>query len=206
MMFKLMPLPYAENALEPYVSAKTMQFHHGKHHRKYVDTLNELVQGTTMSTTPLEEIIENTAGRDAQQPIFNNAGQVWNHNFFWSCMRRDGGRPNRAVEQWLTQDFGGLQEFKNAFTSAAMARFGSGWAWLVLDDDGKLKVTTTSNADSPMVHGQTPLLTCDVWEHAYYLDYQNRRGDFISAFLDHLVNWDFVASSLGVEGVAREEA
>lgn len=205
-MFELMPLPYPENALEPYVSAKTMQFHHGKHHRKYVDTLNELVEGTNLATIPLEEIIEHTAGRDAQQPIFNNAGQVWNHNFFWSCMKPDGGPPNHAVEQWLTQDFGGLQEFKSAFASAAIGRFGSGWAWLVLDDDGKLKVTSTSNADSPLVHGQTPLLTCDVWEHAYYLDYQNRRADFVSAFLDHLVNWDFVASGLGVEGVAREEA
>jgi superoxide dismutase, Fe-Mn family len=205
-MFELMPLPYAEDALEPYISAKAIQFHHGKHHRAYVDTLNRLVQGTAMSTTPLEEIIQNTAGRDAQRPIFNNAGQVWNHNFFWSCMRADGGRPNRAVEQWLAQDLGGIEVFKETFRNAAVACFGSGWAWLVLDVDGKLKVTTTSNADTPMVHGQTALLTCDVWEHAYYLDYQNRRGDFVSAFLDRLVNWDCVASTLGVQGVAREEA
>jgi superoxide dismutase, Fe-Mn family len=205
-MFELMPLPYAEDALEPYISAKAIQFHHGKHHRAYIDTLNRLVQGTAMSTTPLEEIIQNTAGRDAQRPIFNNAGQVWNHNFFWSCIRADGGRPNRAVEQWLAQDLGGIEVFKETFRNAAVACFGSGWAWLVLDVDGKLKVTTTSNADTPMVHGQTALLTCDVWEHAYYLDYQNRRGDFVSAFLDHLVNWDCVASTLGVQGVAREEA
>ncbi len=205
-MFELMPLPYAENALEPHISANTMQFHHGKHHRKYVDTLNELVAGTTMATSSLEDIIQSTAGRDAQQPIFNNAGQVWNHNFFWSCMSPNGGKPNRAVEQWLAQDFGSLEAFREAFKNAALGRFGSGWAWLVLDADGKLRVTSTANADSPLTYGQTPLLTCDVWEHAYYLDYQNRRNDFVCAFLDHLINWECVASALGVEGVAREGA
>ena len=170
--FQLPPLPYAQDALEPYISAKTMSFHYGKHHQAYVDNLNKLVAGTPWATQPLEKIIQETAGVADKAAVFNNAAQVWNHTFFWS-----------------------LDEFKKAFTTTAVAQFGSGWVWLVQDGD-VLKIVKTSNADTPVAHGQTALLTCDVWEHAYYLDYQNRRNDFVQAFLDHLVNWDFAASQL----------
>ena len=196
MAFELAPLPYAEDALEPVISARTMQFHHGKHHKKYVDTLNELVAGTPLEKAELTEIIQEAAKDKEKQKIFNNAGQVWNHDFFWKCMKPGGGgAPTGDLARRIDQDFGGFDQFKKEFATVANNHFGSGWAWLVLDN-GKLKAISTPNAVPPMVQGQKALLTCDVWEHAYYLDYQNRRPDFVQAFLDKLVNWDFVAQQM----------
>lgn len=196
MAFELAPLPYAEDALEPVISARTMQFHHGKHHKRYVDTLNELIAGTPLEKAELTEIIQEAAKDKEKQKIFNNAGQVWNHDFFWKCMKPGGGgAPTGDLARRIDQDFGGFDQFKKEFAAAANNHFGSGWAWLVLDN-GKLKAISTPNAVPPMVQGQKALLTCDVWEHAYYLDYQNRRPDFVQAFLDKLVNWDFVAQQM----------
>ena len=194
--FQLPPLPYAQDALEPNISAKTMSFHYGKHHQAYVDNLNKLVAGTPWATQPLEKIIQETAGVADKAAIFNNAAQVWNHTFFWQSMKAGGGgKPTGRLLELIEKSFGSLDEFKKAFTTTAVSQFGSGWVWLVQDGD-VLKIVKTSNADTPVAHGQTALLTCDVWEHAYYLDYQNRRKDFVQAFLDHLVNWDFAASQL----------
>lgn len=189
-------LPYPENALEPHYSAKTIGFHHGKHHRAYVDNLNKLITGTPLEAKPLEEIIMASAGDAAKTGIFNNSAQVWNHTFFWSCMRPGGGgRPKGDLATRIDATFGGYEKFAEQFKATAVGRFGSGWGWLVLDG-GVLKITSTANADTPMTSKQRALLTVDVWEHAYYLDYQNRRPDFVQAFLDHLVNWDFVAANL----------
>src|ERR1700761_4331797 len=197
MPFELPPLPYAYEALEPFMSAKTLQFHHDKHHKTYVDTLNKLVAGTPMEKAKLEEIIENTAENEKQKPIFNNAGQGWNHTFFWNSMKpRGGGAPQGNLAQEINKAFGDLEGFKTKFKEAATTQFGSGWAWLVADK-GKLDIVKTGNAVNPLIVGQTPLLTLDVWEHAYYLDYQNRRADMVQAFLDNLVNWEFVEKNLG---------
>ena len=189
--FTLPQLPYAENALEPAISPKTVSFHHGKHHKAYVDKLNELVAGTPYEGMPLEEVVKRAAKSEKDKAIFNNAGQAWNHDFYWKSMAPKGDEPTGRIKDLLQSSFGGLKEFKEAFTKAAVAQFGSGWAWLVKGKDGKLKITTTSNADSPLAHGETPILTADVWEHAYYLDYQNRRPDHIKAWLDKLANWSF---------------
>jgi len=191
----LPPLPYPSDALEPYVSANTLSFHHGKHHQTYVTNLNNLVQGTDLEALPLEDIIQKTAKNPDQAGLFNNAAQVWNHTFFWNCMKKGGGgKPAGLLLDKITEAFGTFEDFHNAFKQAALTQFGSGWAWLVLDK-GALKITKTTNADLPMAHGMTALLTCDVWEHAYYLDYQNRRADFVEAFLNHLVNWSFVEAN-----------
>ena len=196
MAFELPPLPYPNNALEPYTSARTLEFHHGKHHQTYVTTLNKLVEGSPMERMSLEELIKSTYKDDSKIAVFNNAAQVWNHTFFWNCMKPNGGgAPKGDIAQAIDRDLGGVAKFEEAFKKAAVGQFGSGWAWLVLDKD-KLKITHTQNGVDPLPLGQTALLTCDVWEHAYYLDYQNRRPDFVQAFLDHLVNWDFVAQSL----------
>jgi len=196
MAFELPPLPYPQNALEPYISAKTLEFHHGKHHKTYVDTLNRLVEGKPEEKMSLEEIIVATHHDDAKTTIFNNAAQVWNHTFFWNCMAKEGGgEPEGDLKKAIDHDLGGLDKFAKEFKEAATTQFGSGWAWLVFDA-GKLKVIKTANAVNPIAGGQTALVTCDVWEHAYYLDYQNRRPDFVQAFLDHLINWDFVAKNL----------
>jgi superoxide dismutase, Fe-Mn family len=196
MAFTLPPLPYPENALEPATSANTLNFHHGKHHKAYVDNLNKFVAGTPMEHQSLEEIIKATAKDSSKASIFNNAAQVWNHTFFWSCMKPGGGgRPQGELAQRIDQAFGGYDKFAEQFKASAVGRFGSGWGWLVLDG-GELKITSTSNAETPMSQGQVALLTVDVWEHAYYLDYQNRRPDFVQAFLDKLVNWDFAAQNL----------
>ena len=189
--FTLPQLPYAENALEPAISSKTVSFHYGKHHKAYVDKLNELVAGTPYEGMPLEEVVKRAAKSEKDKAIFNNAGQAWNHDFYWKSMAPKGDEPTGRIKDLLQSSFGGLKEFKEAFTKAAVAQFGSGWAWLVKGNDGKLKITTTSNADSPLAHGETPILTADVWEHAYYLDYQNRRPDHIKAWLDKLANWSF---------------
>ena len=194
--FTLPALPYAQDALEPHISARTMSVHYGKHHQAYVDNLNGLVAGTPMAGLPLEEIIRRTAGKPEQAGLFNNAAQVWNHTFFWNSMQPGGGgAPTGELAERINAAFGSFEAFKTAFSEAAMTQFGSGWAWLVQEGD-TLKIVKTANADTPLVHGQTALLTCDVWEHAYYLDYQNRRKDFVQVFLDHLVNWDFAASQL----------
>ena len=197
MAFELPPLPYAKNALEPHMSANTLDFHHGKHHQAYVTNLNNLTKDTPMASQSLEAIIRATYRDDAKIGIFNNAAQVWNHTFFWNSMKPGGGgAPSGRLAAAIDSDLGGLAKFKDDFKAAAVAQFGSGWAWLVADN-GKLKITRTANAVTPLAEGQTALLTCDVWEHAYYLDYQNRRPDFVQAFLDHLVNWDFAAKNLG---------
>ncbi len=196
MAFELPALPYASDALQPYMSAETFSFHHGKHHAAYVTNLNKLIEGTDLASKSLEEIVKATFGDPAKAGIFNNAAQVWNHTFFWESMKPGGGgAPTGAIADKINADLGGYDKFVEAFKTAAATQFGSGWAWLVLEN-GTLKVTKTSNAENPLVHGQVPLLTLDVWEHAYYLDYQNKRPDFISAYLEHLVNWDAVNARL----------
>lgn len=196
MPFTLPSLPYSKDALAPYMSAETLEFHHGKHHKAYVDNLNKFIAGTPFENASLEEIIKATAGDAAKASIFNNAAQVWNHTFFWNSMKPGGGgKPGSEMVKRIDADLGGLDKFKEDFKATAISQFGSGWAWLVLDGS-KLKIVKTGNADLPMVHGQKALLTLDVWEHAYYLDYQNRRPDFTSAYLDHLVNWEFAEQNL----------
>lgn len=200
MPFELPPLPWAEDALEPVYSARTVSFHYGKHHKTYVDTLNKLTEGTALADTPLEEVVKSVAGDGAKVPIFNNAAQVWNHTFFWSCMKPGGGgAPTGALADRLTASFGSYEKFVEDFKAACVGRFGSGWAWLV-SEAGGLKITSTPNAETPLTTAATALLTVDVWEHAYYLDYQNRRPDFVQAFFDRLVNWDFVAGNLAQVG------
>jgi Fe-Mn family superoxide dismutase len=196
--FELPPLPYAEDALEPAYSARTISFHYGKHHKTYVDTLNKLTEGTELAGKPLEEVVKAVAGDTSKTPIFNNAAQVWNHTFFWNCMKPGGGgQAPPAVWSCIDASFGSYENLVEKFKAAAVGRFGSGWTWLVLDEKGVAQITSTPNAETPITAGHTPLLTVDVWEHAYYLDYQNRRPDWVQAFFDKLVNWDFVAKNLG---------
>jgi superoxide dismutase, Fe-Mn family len=196
MAFELPPLPYPDTALEPYYSAKTISFHYGKHHKAYVDNLNKLLPGSPFENSSLEEIIRATAGDASKAGFFNNAAQVWNHTFFWNCMKPGGGgRPAGSLAQRIDAAFGGYDKFAEQFKAAAVGRFGSGWAWLI-SDGGDLKIISTPNAENPMAQGKVALLTVDVWEHAYYLDYQNRRPDFVQTFLDQLVNWEFVGKSL----------
>lgn len=196
MAFELPPLPYPKNALEPYTSARTLEFHHDKHHQAYVTTLNGLIEGSPMERQSLEELIKSAYKDESKTAVFNNAAQAWNHTFFWNCMKpKGGGSPSGDIARAIERDLGGFAKFEEDFKKAAVSQFGSGWAWLVVDK-GKLKITHTQNGVDPLALGQTALLTCDVWEHAYYLDYQNRRPDFAQAFLDHLVNWDFVAQNL----------
>ncbi len=194
--FTLPPLPYPDNALSPAISAQTLGFHYGKHHQGYVNKLNELVTGTPLADQSLEAVIKATANKTDQAAIFNNAAQVWNHTFYWNSLQaKGGGKPTGALAAAIDQSFGNFDAFKAELIKAATGQFGSGWAWLVKDGD-KLIVTKTANADNPLVHGQKPLLTIDVWEHAYYLDCQNRRADYINAVLDKLLNWEFAAQNL----------
>jgi Fe-Mn family superoxide dismutase len=196
MAFTLPPLPYAANALEPHISQRTLEFHHGKHHDAYVKKLNELIEGKPYAKLSLEDIIRQTANKQDERAIFNNAAQVWNHTFFWHSMQPNGGgEPRGEAAKRLRESFGTNGGFRRIFTQAAVGQFGSGWVWLVLKN-GKIDVITTPDAFNPLVSGEAPLLACDVWEHAYYLDYQNRRQAFVEAFLDHLVNWDHVAKQL----------
>jgi Fe-Mn family superoxide dismutase len=197
MAFTLPDLPYAKDALAPHISSETLDFHHGKHHATYVKNLNGLVEGTDMAPKSLEDIIQETAGKPEKQGVFNNAAQIWNHTFYWQSMRPNGGgTPTGKLAEMIDRDFGSFDEFKDAFAKAGATQFGSGWAWLVLNGD-KLEVRKTLNAETPLTEsGVTPLLTMDVWEHAYYLDFQNRRPDYIATFLDHLVNWEFAAENL----------
>lgn len=193
----LPPLPYAENALEPIITARTIGFHYGKHHKTYVDNLNNLVKGTEYAELSLEAIITGAAKRPENAPIFNNAAQIWNHTFYWKSMKPGGGgEPPAALKQKMEVSFGSVDACKKELATAAVSLFGSGWAWLVVDGE-KLKVVRTANAEVPMTAGLKPLLVVDVWEHAYYLDYQNRRADYVSAVLDKLINWEFAVQNLG---------
>lgn len=196
MAITLPALPYEANALEPFITANTLSFHYGKHHQTYVTNLNNLIQGTELAEESLEKIIVAVANKPEKMGIFNNAAQVWNHTFYWNCMKKGGGgAPSGAIAAKITEDFGSFETFVEAFKSAGLTQFGSGWAWLVLEG-GKLKITKTANADTPLAHDQKAILTVDVWEHAYYLDYQNKRADYLDVFLKSLVNWDFANANL----------
>jgi superoxide dismutase, Fe-Mn family len=190
-------LPYAENALEPIITAKTISFHYGKHHKTYVDNLNKFIAGTEFADLPLEKIITGAAGKPDKVAIFNNAAQTWNHSFYWKCLKPNGGgEPPAALKQKIEAAFGSVDACKKELANMAVSQFGSGWAWLVLDG-ASLKVVKTANADSPLTTSMKPLLTIDVWEHAYYLDYQNRRADYVNAVLDKLINWEFALQNAG---------
>ena len=201
MTFTLPPLPYESTALDPVISARTLEFHHGKHHQTYVTNLNNLIKDTELADQSLEAIIQQVAGDASKAGVFNNAAQVWNHTFFWNSLTpMGGGKPGGKLLSLIERDLGGLEKFAEDFKQAAISQFGSGWAWLVVDN-GKLAITKTANADLPMTKQQTALLTIDVWEHAYYLDYQNRRADFVQAFLDKLINWEFAEANLDQAGL-----
>jgi len=194
--FSLPPLPFAEDALAPVISANTLSFHYGKHHKAYVDNLNKLVAGTEYESMSLEQIVRATAGNADKAGIFNNAAQVWNHTFYWNSLRGNGGgTPSGDMKQRIESAFNGFDNFKKELANAAVTQFGSGWAWLVADGNA-LKIVKTPNAETPFVKGVRPLLTIDVWEHAYYLDYQNRRPDHVNAVIDKLLNWNFAAENL----------
>ena len=196
MTFELPSLPYANDALAPYMSSETLDFHHGKHHQTYVTNLNNLVKDTDMKDSSLEEIVVKSSKDSSMAGIFNNAGQHWNHILFWQCMKPNGGGSMPSeLESRITSDLGGIDQFKEAFIQAGTTQFGSGWAWLAIDN-GKLVVTKSPNASNPLVDGMKPILGCDVWEHSYYIDYRNKRPDYLKAFLDSMVNWEFVASQL----------
>jgi len=196
-MHVLPPLPYAESALDPVISANTLGVHYGKHHKGYVDNLNKLIAGTELAGLSLEQLVRETAGKADSVAIFNNAAQIWNHTFYWRSLRaKGGGEPPDALRQRIESAFGNVDGCRKELATAATTQFGSGWAWLVLEGD-KLKVVKTGNAGTPLTQGARPLLTVDVWEHAYYLDYQNRRVDYVNAVLDKLINWGFAADNLG---------
>lgn len=193
----LAPLPYANNALEPVISANTLSFHYGKHHKTYVDNLNNLIANSDLAGKSLEEIIKASAGQADKAAIFNNAAQIWNHMFYWHSLKPNGGgEPTATLKQKIEASFGSVDACKKEFAQAAVTQFGSGWAWLVVDG-AKVTVVKTSNAESPITKNLRPLLTIDVWEHAYYLDYQNRRADYVNTILDKLIDWDFAAANLG---------
>lgn len=197
MAITLPALPYAQDALEPHITANTLSFHHGKHHNAYVTNLNKLIEESDLAEKSLEDIIKAVVGNSAQAGIFNNAAQVYNHTFYWNSMAPNGGgQPTGAIADKINADFGSYEKFREEFAAAAATQFGSGWAWLVLDGD-KLVIEKSANADTPFAHGRKPILTIDVWEHAYYLDFQNLRPKYIETFLDSLVNWDFANSNLG---------
>ena len=196
-LIMLPPLPYDQSALQPVISANTLGFHHGKHHKTYVDTLNKLIAGTEFVDLPLEKIIKATAGHANHAAIFNNAAQVWNHTFYWHSLKpKGGGEPPAALKQLMEASFGGVDACRKELANAAVGQFGSGWAWLVQDGE-KLKIAKTGDADNPLAHGEKALLAIDVWEHAYYLDYQNRRADHVNGLLDKLINWEFATENLG---------
>ncbi len=197
MAITLPDLPYPKEALAPHISEKTLELHHGKHHNTYVTNTNKLIGGTELANESLQNIIRATAGDKEKIGIFNNAAQVWNHSFYWKCMNPSGGgSPSGLISEKITSEFGGYNGFIQKFKDAALTQFGSGWAWLVLKDQ-RLEIIKTSNADTPIAYDLRTLLTIDVWEHAYYLDYQNRRADYIDTFVENLINWDFVNSNLG---------
>lgn len=204
-MFTLAPLPYANDALEPHVSAQSLALHHGKHHKNYVETLNTLLDGDDMARLTLGEVIQQSHGNPARQSVFNNAAQSWNHEFFWKSMKPDGGGPpDGDVKVLIEKDIGDAEAFAAEFSAVAAAHFGSGWVWLVATD-GVIGIIATHDADLPPLQGRAPLLCCDLWEHAYYLDHQNRRAEFVSVFLDHLANWDFANANLTAAAAAANE-
>lgn len=195
-MIEFPPLPYDEKALEPHLSARTLSFHHGKHHKTYVDTLNKLIKGTPYEDMELVEIIRSSAREKSDRKIFNNAAQSWNHDFLWHSMRpKGGGKPGSALLKKIEADFDSFESFTEQFGKKGAEIFGTGWLWLVMRND-KLSLFPTEDADNPLTHGMQPLFCVDVWEHAYYLDYQNKRPDYLKAFIEHLVNWDFAAENL----------
>jgi Fe-Mn family superoxide dismutase len=203
-MFTLPKLPYSEDALEPHISAETLALHHGKHHKTYIDTLNKLLTGDVLEDMSLEDVIRESHGFAARHTIFNNAAQSWNHNFFWKSMKPGGGGPPTGdIKVMIEKDIGDGKAFSEAFSKVAAKHFGSGWVWLVVTE-GVIGIVATHDADLPPVHGRTALLCCDLWEHAYYLDYQNRRAEFVTAFLDHLANWDFANDNLAAAAAAME--
>jgi Fe-Mn family superoxide dismutase len=194
--FVLPPLPYADTALAPVISANTLGFHYGKHHKTYVDNLNNLVKGTAHEGAALDKVIRDSAGKADQAAVFNNSAQIWNHTFYWHSLKPNGGgKPSGKLAAMIDSDLGGYDNFRKEFAATTVSQFGSGWGWLVVEA-GKLKVVKTGNAEVPFTKGQTPLLTIDVWEHAYYLDYQNKRADYVNALIDKLLNWDFAAENL----------
>ncbi|HLD77217.1 MAG TPA: superoxide dismutase [Rickettsiales bacterium] len=196
MTFELPKLPYEKNALAPYISENTMNYHYGKHHQAYVTNLNKLLEGSDLASKTLEEVMKISATDSAKVGIFNNAAQVWNHSFYWNSMKPNGGgKPSGEVLKKIEADFGSYEKFVEEFKNAGATQFGSGWSWLVLEN-GKLKIVKTANAATPLTSSAKPLMTMDVWEHAYYLDYQNARPTYIDSFLNHLLNWDFVAQNL----------
>ena len=198
MTHALPPLPYAENALEPVISARTVSFHYGKHHQGYVDNLNKLVAGTKFADLSLEQVVAGSAGRPELSAIFNNSAQAWNHAFYWQSMSPSGGgHPPAALRQRIETSFGSVDGCRTELAKAAVSQFGSGWAWLVLDGD-RIRVVGTANAEVPLTQGMKPLLVIDVWEHAYYLDHQNRRADYVQAVLDKLINWEFALQNAGL--------
>ena len=191
-MFTLPPLPFAEGALAPVISANTLGFHYGKHHKAYVDNLNNLVKGGEFEGQSLEAIIKATAGKADKAGVFNNAAQVWNHTFYWNCLKPNGGgKPSGRIAQMIDSDLGGYDKFKADFVAAGTTQFGSGWAWVSVKD-GKLAISKTPNGENPLVHGAKPILGVDVWEHSYYIDYRNARPKYLEAFVDSLINWDYV--------------
>ncbi|WP_290000229.1 superoxide dismutase [Faucicola atlantae] len=200
-------LPYSKDALEPHISAETLEFHHDKHHAAYVNKLNELLPGSGLEGKELDEIIKTSAKDDSKTAIFNQAAQVWNHTFYWNSMTPNGGgEPTGELKDKINEAFGSYAKFREEFKNAAVSQFGSGWAWLVADSEGgKLSIMKTSNADTPMVHGKVVVLTCDVWEHAYYIDYRNRRPDYVDTFLDNLVNWEYANAKYHERSAGVEE-
>jgi len=197
MKVKLPALPYEQNALEPIISEKTIQFHYGKHHNAYVENTNKLIAGTEFENMDLVEIIKKAAKDDSKKGLFNNAAQVWNHSFYWQCIKPSGGgTPTGKIAELINQKFGNFDNFAAEFKNAGMTQFGSGWAWLVLNSDGTLDIRKTANAETPLTYDCKPLLTVDVWEHAYYLDYQNKRPEYLDKYINNLINWDFVNSNL----------
>ena len=198
MTITLPNLPYEKDALEPHISSNTLTFHHGKHHAAYVTNLNKLIEGTELAGETLENIIKKTVNKADKAGIFNNAAQVWNHTFYWKSMKPNGGGlPTGKIAEKIKADLGGYDNFVEQFKNAGLTQFGSGWAWLIIKNN-KLEIMKTSNADTPIAHGLKPLLTVDVWEHAYYLDYQNGRGNYLDAFIKNLINWEFANSNLGI--------
>ncbi len=196
-MFTLPPLPYADNALEPVISANTISFHYGKHHKTYVDNLNNLVKGTDYEGAALEKIINETAGKADKAGLFNNAAQIWNHTFYWNSLKAGGGgKPGGKIGPMIEAAFGGYDNFRKELAATTVSQFGSGWGWLV-QDGAALKIVKTANAEVPFTKGQKPLLTIDVWEHAYYLDHQNKRAAYVEAVIDKLLNWEFAERNLG---------
>jgi Fe-Mn family superoxide dismutase len=197
MKIKLPVLPFPQDSLVPYISEKTIQFHYGKHHNGYVENTIKLITGTDLEEKSVEEIIMISSNNADMVSIFNNAAQVWNHSFYWNCIKPDGGgNPSGPIKNKIDNQFGNYEEFVTRFKNTAMSQFGSGWAWLVIKDDENLEITKTSNAATPLALNEKPLFTVDVWEHAYYLDYQNKRADYLDAFFEHLINWEFINSQI----------